>query len=94
MRSAMSRLFREENDVRELIRLKAVCELRESTSDRCDDVANLIGGRRRELRNGWPPDSLHLPDGGCMSPVQAGFWVGAPIGAIFWNPVTWWYGIP
>lgn len=44
MRSAMSQLFREEPDVRELIKLKAIYELLESISDRCEDVANLIEG--------------------------------------------------
>jgi predicted phosphate transport protein (TIGR00153 family) len=44
MRAAMSRLFREEDDVRELIKLKAIYELLESISDRCEDVANLIEG--------------------------------------------------
>jgi len=44
MRGAMSRLFREEPDVRELIKLKAVYEHLESISDRCEDVANLIEG--------------------------------------------------
>ncbi|MFO1273810.1 MAG: DUF47 family protein [Rubrivivax sp.] len=44
MRSAMSRLFREEEDTRELIKLKAVYEHLESISDRCEDVANLIEG--------------------------------------------------
>jgi len=44
MRSAMSRLFREEKDVRELIKLKAIYEQLESISDRCEDVANLIEG--------------------------------------------------
>ena len=44
MRSAMSRLFREEPDVRELIKLKAVYELLETITDRCEDVANLIEG--------------------------------------------------
>ncbi len=44
MRSAMSKLFREEMDVRELIKLKAIYELLESISDRCEDVANLIEG--------------------------------------------------
>ncbi|MBI5717850.1 MAG: DUF47 domain-containing protein [Burkholderiales bacterium] len=44
MRSAMSRLFREEPDTRELIKLKAVYEHLESISDRCEDVANLIEG--------------------------------------------------
>ena len=44
MRSAMSRLFREEPDVRELIKLKAVYELLETITDKCEDVANLIEG--------------------------------------------------
>ena len=44
MRSAMSKLFREEPDVRELIKLKAIYEQLESISDRCEDVANLIEG--------------------------------------------------
>jgi predicted phosphate transport protein (TIGR00153 family) len=44
MRAAMSKLFREENDVRELIKLKAIYEQLESISDRCEDVANLIEG--------------------------------------------------
>ncbi len=44
MRSAMSRLFREEPDTRELIKLKAVYEQLEEISDRCEDVANLVEG--------------------------------------------------
>ena len=44
MRSAMSRLFREEQDTRELIKLKAIYEHLESISDRCEDVANMIEG--------------------------------------------------
>jgi predicted phosphate transport protein (TIGR00153 family) len=44
MRSAMSRLFREEADTRELIKFKAIYEHLESISDRCEDVANLIEG--------------------------------------------------
>jgi uncharacterized protein len=44
MRSAMSKLFREEPDVRELIKLKAVYELLETITDKCEDVANLIEG--------------------------------------------------
>ena len=40
----MTLLFREEPDVRELIKLKAIYELLESISDRCEDVANLIEG--------------------------------------------------
>jgi uncharacterized protein Yka (UPF0111/DUF47 family) len=41
---AMSKLFREQDDVRELIKLKAIYEHLESISDRCEDVANLIEG--------------------------------------------------
>ena len=44
MRSAMSKLFRQEPDVRELIKLKAIYEHLESISDRCEDVANMIEG--------------------------------------------------
>ena len=44
LRSAMSKLFREEVDVRELIKLKAIYELLESVTDRCEDVANHIEG--------------------------------------------------
>ena len=44
MRTAMSKLFREEPDVRELIKLKAIYELLETITDRCEDVANLIEG--------------------------------------------------
>jgi len=44
MRSAMSRLFREEQDVREIIKMRAIYELLESVTDRCEDVANLAEG--------------------------------------------------
>ena len=44
MRGAMSRLFREETDVRELIKLETIYEQLESISDRCEDVANLVEG--------------------------------------------------
>ncbi len=44
MRGAMSKLFREQTDVRELIKLKTIYEQLESISDRCEDVANLIEG--------------------------------------------------
>ncbi|MBK5915674.1 DUF47 domain-containing protein [Rhodocyclus purpureus] len=44
MRGAMSRLFREEPDVRQLIKLKAVYELLESVTDRCEDLANILEG--------------------------------------------------
>ena len=44
MRSAMSKLFREEPDVREVLKLKAVYELLETITDKCEDVANVIEG--------------------------------------------------
>jgi predicted phosphate transport protein (TIGR00153 family) len=44
LRSSLSRLFREENDVRELIKMKAIYELLEAITDRCLDVANLAEG--------------------------------------------------
>ena len=44
MRSAMSKLFREEPDVRELIKMKAIYELLETVTDKCEDVANQIEG--------------------------------------------------
>lgn len=44
MRSAMSKLFREEPDTREVIKLKAIYELLETITDRCEDVANVIEG--------------------------------------------------
>jgi predicted phosphate transport protein (TIGR00153 family) len=44
MRAAVSRLFREEQDVREIIKMKAIYELLEAVTDRCLDVANLSEG--------------------------------------------------
>ena len=44
MRGAISRLFREEQDVRELIKMVAIYELLEAITDRCLDVANLAEG--------------------------------------------------
>jgi predicted phosphate transport protein (TIGR00153 family) len=42
MRSAISKLFRDETDVRQLIKLKAIYESLESATDKCQDVANVI----------------------------------------------------
>ena len=44
MRSAMSKLFREKNDTRELIKLKTMNEQLESVSNHCEAAVNLIGG--------------------------------------------------
>ena len=42
LRSAMSKVFREEPDVREVIKLKEIYELLESVTDRCKDVAGTV----------------------------------------------------
>ena len=42
LRTAMSKLFREEQDVRELIKLKGIYERLESVTDYCDNVGNLL----------------------------------------------------
>ncbi len=44
MRAAMSKLFREEPDVRNLIKLKAIYEILETVTDCCEDVANIVEG--------------------------------------------------
>lgn len=44
MRAALSKLFREESDVRQLIKLEAVYQLLESATDQCENVANIIEG--------------------------------------------------
>lgn len=42
LRAAMSRLFREEPDARQIIKLKAIYEVLESLTDKCKDIANEI----------------------------------------------------
>lgn len=44
MRTGITNLFRDEPDVRQLIKLKGIYELLESVTDRCEDVANVIEG--------------------------------------------------
>ena len=44
MRAAISDLFRNEPDVRQVLKLKAIYELLETVTDRCEDVANIIEG--------------------------------------------------
>jgi predicted phosphate transport protein (TIGR00153 family) len=43
-RSAVAKLFREEPDVKQIIKLKEVYQLLESITDKCEDVANVIEG--------------------------------------------------
>ncbi len=42
MRNAISKLFREESDIRQVIKLKAIYELLELATDRCQDVADIL----------------------------------------------------
>ncbi len=44
MRGAMSRLFRDERDALQVIKLKAIYEQLESITDRCEDVAKIVEG--------------------------------------------------
>ena len=44
MRSAMSRLFRDETDMKQVFKLRSVYLLLEEITDRCEDVANIIEG--------------------------------------------------
>jgi len=44
MRTSMAKLFRDEPDVRQLIKLRTVYLLLEEMTDRCEDVANIIEG--------------------------------------------------
>ena len=44
LRAAISKLFREEDNVKTLIKLKAIFELLETITDKCEDVANIIEG--------------------------------------------------
>ncbi len=44
MRSAMAKLFREEPDVLNIIKMKEIYELLETVTDKCEDVANIVEG--------------------------------------------------
>ena len=44
LRAGVSKLFREESDVRQVIKIKAIYELLESATDKCRDVADVIEG--------------------------------------------------
>ncbi|HZQ62656.1 MAG TPA: DUF47 family protein [Casimicrobiaceae bacterium] len=43
-RAALAKLFREESDAREIIKLKEIYQLLEAVTDKCEDVANVIEG--------------------------------------------------
>ena len=42
--AAIAKLFREDVEVRELIKLQRIYELLEEVTDKCEDVANLVEG--------------------------------------------------
>ena len=44
MRQGIARLFREETDPRQIIKMKELYELLELVTDRCEDVANILEG--------------------------------------------------
>jgi predicted phosphate transport protein (TIGR00153 family) len=44
MRAALSKLFREENDLKQVMKMRVIYDLLESITDRCEDVANVIEG--------------------------------------------------
>jgi predicted phosphate transport protein (TIGR00153 family) len=44
LRAGVSKLFREEPDARQIIKIKAIYELLESATDKCRDVADVIEG--------------------------------------------------
>jgi uncharacterized protein len=44
MRTAMARLFRDEPDAKQVMKMRSVYEMLETVTDRCEDVANVIQG--------------------------------------------------
>jgi hypothetical protein len=44
MRAALQKLFRDENDVKQILKLRVIYDLLESITDRCEDVANVVEG--------------------------------------------------
>ena len=44
MRAALSKLFRDEGDIKQVIKLRAIYDLLERITDRCEDVANVVEG--------------------------------------------------
>jgi len=44
MRAALSKLFREENDLKQVMKMRVIYDLLETITDRCEDVANVVEG--------------------------------------------------
>jgi PiT family inorganic phosphate transporter len=80
-------------DTRQLIKLKAGCELIEPTMDKCQDVALVF-----DFMNGFhdAANSIATVGKGIVDPTIVDNYAifGALIGAIIWNIVTWYYGLP
>src|SRR5207302_9276405 len=48
MRSALAKLFRDEPDAKEIVKLKEIYQLLDSVTGKCDDAPNLIEGNALE----------------------------------------------
>ena len=44
LRAALSKLFREESDLKQVMKLRVIYDLLETITDRCEDVANVLEG--------------------------------------------------
>src|SRR5688572_8778299 len=44
LRAALQKLFRDENDLKQVMKLRVIYDLLESITDRCEDVANIVEG--------------------------------------------------
>jgi predicted phosphate transport protein (TIGR00153 family) len=44
LRAALSKLFREENDLKHVIKMRVIYDLLETVTDRCEDFANIVEG--------------------------------------------------
>jgi predicted phosphate transport protein (TIGR00153 family) len=44
LRAALSKLFREENDLKQVMKMRVIYDLLETITDRCEDVANVVEG--------------------------------------------------
>ncbi len=44
MRAALGKLFRDETDIKQLIKMRVIYDLLENITDRCEDVANVVEG--------------------------------------------------
>jgi len=59
LRAAVAKLFKEEPDTRQLIKLKELYEILEGVTDHCEDVANVIEGIVSGVRINERVPALH-----------------------------------